>query len=241
MIFYFGSFNRLPQILKSPTRHHPRITDMRNLNQDTITQAVIARFANTPDPRLKEIINSLVQHLHAFAREVRLTEKEWEQGIDFLTRVGQKCDDKRQEFILLSDTLGLSMLTVAMNNDKPEGCTEATVVGPFHVEGAPHYEHGDDVGNGAVGQPCLVRGTVRGLDGKAIAGATMEVWQADADGLYDVQHPDYATEWRVPLSLYLGRVLPHPARRPSGRDVDCHQPPPLASSALAFHDHRRRL
>lgn len=164
---------------------------MRNLNQDTITQAVIARFANTPDPRLKEIINSLVQHLHAFAREVRLTEKEWEQGIDFLTRVGQKCDDKRQEFILLSDTLGLSMLTVAMNNDKPDGCTEATVVGPFHVEDAPHYEHGDDVANGAVGQPCLVRGTVRGLDGKPIAGATMEVWQADADGLYDVQHPDY--------------------------------------------------
>ena len=96
---------------------------MRNLNQDTITQAVIARLATTPDPRLKEILTSLVQHLHAFAREVKLTEEEWMQGIQFLTATGQKCDDKRQEFILLSDTLGLSMLTVAMNNGKPPGCT----------------------------------------------------------------------------------------------------------------------
>ncbi|MCJ0762095.1 intradiol ring-cleavage dioxygenase [Variovorax terrae] len=161
---------------------------MRNLNQDTITQAVIARFANTPDPRLKEIMTSLVQHLHAFAREVRLTEEEWSQGIGFLTATGQKCDDKRQEFILLSDTLGLSMLTVAMNNDKPQGCTEATVFGPFHVAGAPHYEHGDDVANGAKGEPCLVHGRVLGLDGRPVAGATIEVWQADADGHYDVQY-----------------------------------------------------
>jgi hydroxyquinol 1,2-dioxygenase len=103
---------------------------VRNLNQDTITQAVIARFAQTPDPRLKEIMTSLVQHLHAFAREVKLTEAEWMAGIQFLTATGQKCNDQRQEFILLSDTLGLSMLTVAMNNDKPAGCTEATVFGP---------------------------------------------------------------------------------------------------------------
>lgn len=110
---------------------------MRNLNQDNITQAVIASFAKTPDARLKEIMTSLVQHLHAFARDVKLTEEEWFQGIDFLTRCGHITDDKRQEFILLSDVLGLSMLTVAMNNDKPAGCTEATVFGPFHVEGAP--------------------------------------------------------------------------------------------------------
>jgi hydroxyquinol 1,2-dioxygenase len=161
---------------------------VRNLNQDTITQAVIARLANTPDPRLKEIMTSLVQHLHAFAREVKLTEGEWLQGIEFLTATGHQCDDKRQEFILLSDTLGLSMLTVAMNNDKPQGCTEATVFGPFHVEGAPHYAHGDDVGNGAAGAPCQVRGTVRGLDGKPVAGAVIEVWQADEQGKYDVQH-----------------------------------------------------
>jgi hydroxyquinol 1,2-dioxygenase len=163
---------------------------MRNLNQDTITQAVIARFAATPDARLKELMTSLVQHLHAFAREVKLTEAEWLAGIEFLTATGQKCDDKRQEFILLSDTLGLSMLTVAMNNDKPAGCTEATVFGPFHVEGAPHYGHGADVAHGAAGEPCIVRGRVLGLKGEAVAGAVVEVWQADAEGNYDVQYPD---------------------------------------------------
>jgi len=163
---------------------------MRNLNQDTITQAVLARFAGTPDARLKELMTSLVQHLHAFAREVKLTEAEWLAGIHFLTATGQKCDDKRQEFILLSDTLGLSMLTVAMNNDKPQGCTEATVFGPFHVEEAPHFENGADVANGAVGEPCVVRGRVLGLGGEAVAGAEIEVWQADAEGNYDVQYAD---------------------------------------------------
>ena len=163
---------------------------MRNLNQDTITQAVIARFAGTPDARLKELMTSLVQHLHAFAREVKLTEAEWLAGVEFLTATGRKCDDKRQEFILLSDTLGLSMLTVAMNNDKPQGCTEATVFGPFHVEGAPHFDNGADVANGAVGEPCVVRGRVLGLGGEAVAGAEIEVWQADAEGHYDVQYAD---------------------------------------------------
>jgi hydroxyquinol 1,2-dioxygenase len=160
---------------------------VRNLNQDTITQAVLARFADTPEPRLREIMTSLVQHLHAFAREVKLTEAEWFKGIEFLTRVGHQTDDKRQEFILLSDTLGLSMLTVAMNNDKPAGCTEATVFGPFHVEDAPTYQLGDDVANGAVGAPCQVSGHVRGLGGEAVADAEIEVWQADAEGRYDVQ------------------------------------------------------
>ncbi|TFY99977.1 intradiol ring-cleavage dioxygenase [Ramlibacter rhizophilus] len=165
---------------------------MRNLTQDNITQAVIARFADTPDPRLKEIMTSLVQHLHAFAREVRLTEAEWMRGIDFLTRAGHITDDKRQEFILLSDTLGLSMLTVAMNNDKPAGCTEATVFGPFYVEGAPEYDLGADVANGAAGIPCQVRGHVRGLGGEPVPGAQLNVWQADAEGTYDVQRPGLA-------------------------------------------------
>ena len=162
---------------------------MRNLNEHTITDAVVARLVDTPDPRTRYIVTSLVRHLHAFAREVRLTEAEWLRGIQFLTATGQKCDDKRQEFILLSDTLGLSMLTVAMNDDKPPGCTEPTVFGPFHVEGAPHYEHGDDVANGAKGEPCLVRCSVKGLAGEPVAGAAVEVWQADADGHYDVQLP----------------------------------------------------
>lgn len=161
---------------------------MRNLNQETITQAVIARLADTPDARLKEIMTSLVQHLHAFAREVKLTEAEWLKGIEFLTATGQICDEKRQEFILLSDTLGLSMLTVAMNNDKPQGCTEATVFGPFHVKGAPRYEHGDDVANGAAGEPCVVHGVIKDLDGHPVPGAIIEVWQSDAQGNYDVQY-----------------------------------------------------
>ena len=165
---------------------------MLNLNQDNITQAVIARFADTPDPRLKEIMTSLVQHLHAFARDVRLTEEEWLLGIDFLTRTGHITDEKRQEFILLSDVLGLSMLTVAMNNEKPAGCTESTVFGPFHVRGAPHYELGADVANGAKGIPCVVRGTVRGIDGEPVPGARLDVWQSDDDGLYDVQHKGLA-------------------------------------------------
>ncbi len=163
---------------------------MRNLDEHTITQAVLDRFSNTPDPRLKQIIFSLVQHLHDFARETRLTEEEWFEGIKFLTRAGHMTDDKRQEFILLSDTLGLSMLTVAMNNAKPAGCTEATVVGPFHVENAPHYKLGDDVGNGAIGAPCFVKGTIKGLSGEPVSGAHIEVWQSDEEGMYDVQKKD---------------------------------------------------
>jgi hydroxyquinol 1,2-dioxygenase len=163
---------------------------LRNLNHETITDAVLARQDQTADPRTKQIMNSLVRHLHDFAREVQLTEEEWFKGIQFLTRCGDITDDKRQEFILLSDVLGLSMLTVAMNNDKPAECTEATVFGPFHVEGAPHYELGADISNGAHGIPCLVRGTVRGPDGAPIPNARLDVWQSDSDGMYDVQYRD---------------------------------------------------
>ncbi|WP_395344983.1 intradiol ring-cleavage dioxygenase [Variovorax sp. UC122_21] len=161
---------------------------MRDVNQHSITAAVIDRLADTPDPRLKLVLTRLVEHLHAFAREVELTEAEWTKGIEFLTRTGQMCDDKRQEFILLSDTLGLSMLTVAMNHDKPLGCTEATVFGPFHVEGAPRYDNGADIANGAAGDPCEVSGTVRGVDGEPVPNAVLDVWQADATGHYDVQY-----------------------------------------------------
>ncbi|ACQ97669.1 6-chlorohydroxyquinol-1,2-dioxygenase [Burkholderia pseudomallei MSHR338] len=162
---------------------------MLNLNQDNITQAVTQTFANTSDVRLHEVITSLVRHLHAFARDVKLTEEEWEKGIEFLKQCGHITDEKRQEFILLSDVLGLSMLVVAMNNDKPVGCTEATVFGPFHVDGAPHYELGVDISNGARGIPCLVQGTVKGILGEPVPGAHIDVWQSDEDGLYDVQYP----------------------------------------------------
>ena len=161
---------------------------MRNLDAHTLTDAVLARHANADNPRLKTILTCLVKHLHAFAREVELTEPEWFEGIEFLTRCGHLTDDKRHELILLSDVLGLSMLTVAINNDKPPGCTEATVFGPFHVDGAPRYELGADIANGARGIPCEVRGSVRGLGGEPVAGAQLDVWQSDEDGLYDVQH-----------------------------------------------------
>lgn len=162
---------------------------MRNLDEDTITQAVLARHTDAADPRLREVMTSLVQHLHAFAREMRLTEDEWHAGIRFLTETGHITDDKRQEFVLLSDTLGLSMLVTAMNNRKPRACTEATVLGPFHVDHSPAFELGDDVANGARGEPCFVRGRVYSADGSPIPYAKLQVWQADADGMYDVQYP----------------------------------------------------
>lgn len=166
---------------------------MQNLNEATITQAVIAQIARTPDARLKQVLTSLVMHLHDFARDVALSEDEWMTAIRFLTRTGQTCSDKRQEFILLSDTLGLSTLVMAMNNRKPTGCTESTVFGPFHVEDAPEFALGADVANGAKGEPCFVSGVIRGLDGRPVPHARVEVWQADEDGFYDVQYADVDT------------------------------------------------
>jgi hydroxyquinol 1,2-dioxygenase len=172
---------------------------MRNLDENTITDAVLARHAESANPRLKEIMTSLVTHLHAFARDVRLTESEWESAILFLTEAGHITDDNRQEFILLSDTLGLSTLVTAMANAKPEGCTEATVFGPFFVDGAPVYVNGDDIANGASGEPCHVSGRIRGLDGAPVENAKIEVWQADSDGLYDVQRDSDALRARAVL------------------------------------------
>jgi hydroxyquinol 1,2-dioxygenase len=163
---------------------------MLNLDENTITTEAIRRLAGTKDARFKEIMTALTRHVHDFAREVKLTEEEWMQGIEFLTAVGQKCDDKRQEMILLSDTLGLSMLVVALNHKKPAGCTEATVFGPFHTDKAADFNNGDDLGGGAPGQPAFIRGAIKGLDGRPVAGATIDVWQADGDGIYDVQYTD---------------------------------------------------
>jgi hydroxyquinol 1,2-dioxygenase len=148
---------------------------MIDLNQDSITQAVMERHATAGSPRLQLLMTLLVQHLHAFARESRLTEEEWQIAIDFLTSVGQTCDAKRQEFILLSDTLGLSTLVTALNHHQPAGCTEATVLGPFYVDNAPAMPLGADIANGAKGEPCFVRGTVLRDDGQPVAGAEMHV------------------------------------------------------------------
>lgn len=160
---------------------------METIDEHTITQAVLRRFDGCDDARLKQIFCALVQHLHDFVREVRLTEAEWMEGIRFLTATGQMCDDKRQEFILLSDTLGISMLTVAMNHAAPEAATESTVFGPFHTDDAPRLPQGADIAAGAPGRPLDVDVIVTALDGTPVAGAEVDVWQADEDGLYDVQ------------------------------------------------------
>lgn len=174
---------------------------IQNLDELSITQAVLDRQSKTTHPRLNEIMSSLVRHLHDFARDTKLTEQEWDVAIQFLTEVGHMCSDKRQEFILLSDALGLSTLVTAQNHRKPQGCTEATVFGPFHVSDAPVYELGADVSNGMKGEPCFVSGTITGIDGKAIPNAKIEVWQADQEGFYDVQNPE--------LKNYQGRGVLH--------------------------------
>jgi protocatechuate 3,4-dioxygenase beta subunit len=164
--------------------------------EQAVTDEVVASFAATKDERLKEIVESLTRHLHGFAREVRLTQEEWDAGIGFLTRVGHITDDRRQEFILLSDVLGLSMLTVGINAPASEHATQSTVFGPFFVEGAPEVPLGGDIAFGAKGNPCWVTGHVRGVDGTPIAGAHIEVWEADEDGFYDVQYPGDVTAAR---------------------------------------------
>jgi len=164
---------------------------MRQFTAENLTDAVIARHKDAQDPRFKQIMTSLIKHVHAFAREVELTEEEWFEGIKFLTATGHKSDDKRQEFILLSDVLGLSMLTVALNHRMPAGATEATVLGPFFVHGAPEFGHGADLTQGAKieGEPTWVAGRVLSVAGQPIAGAKLDVWQARANGVYDIQDP----------------------------------------------------
>ncbi len=164
--------------------------------EQAVTDEVVASFDATVDLRLREIMQSLTRHLHGFARDVRLTSAEWEAAIGFLTRVGHITDDRRQEFILLSDVLGLSMLTVGINTTASAGATESTVFGPFFVADAPHIELGGDIAHGASGTPCWVSGTVSGTDGTPITGARIDVWEADEDGLYDVQYPGHRVAGR---------------------------------------------
>jgi hydroxyquinol 1,2-dioxygenase len=160
-----------------------------DFTEETSADAVAASFDAAPD-RLRTVLVSLVRHLHAFAREVRLTGDEWETAVEFLTATGQTCDDTRQEFILLSDVLGVSMLVDAINNSRPAGATPSTVLGPFHVVESPPRELGADIAPGTGGEPCLVTGRVVGTDGGPLPGALVDVWQADDEGFYDVQRPD---------------------------------------------------
>jgi hydroxyquinol 1,2-dioxygenase len=179
-----------------PGRGAPGVPAGQQARERELVELVTASFRKTEDPRLRQLMEALVAHLHAFLREVRLTEEEWQQAIAFLTATGHMTDDRRQEFILLSDVLGASMQTIAINNEAYAHATEATVFGPFFVDGSPEIEAGGDISGGATGEACWVEGTVTGTDGRPVAGARIEVWQADADGFYDVQYDDDRTAAR---------------------------------------------
>jgi hydroxyquinol 1,2-dioxygenase len=167
---------------------------MRNFDEHNLTEAVLERVGNAADPRARQISEALVRHLHAFIREVEPSFEEWQRGIEFLTEVGHMCTDTRQEFILLSDTLGASMLVDAISHRLAAGATETTVLGPFYVENAPAQPLGADISGGAPGTPMFVTGTVKSADGQPLAGATIDTWHSDQDGYYDVQHYDEGGE-----------------------------------------------
>ena len=167
----------------------------RYFTEAASVEAVNARMGPAVDRRLGDVMASLVKHLHAFVKEVQLSQAEWAIAIDFLTKTGQICTDERQEFILLSDVLGVSMLVDAINNRRPARATENTVLGPFHVDNAPIRAMGADICLDGKGETCLFEGTVTDLHGNPIAGACVDVWSDNADGFYDVQQPDIQPKW----------------------------------------------
>lgn len=195
---------------------------MEHMTEDGLTEVVLGRLEATPDPRLKEIMQSLVRHLHAFAKDVRLTDEEWFAGIQFLTKTGHMCDDVRQEFILLSDTLGFSSLIDLINHSDVEAlATEPTILGPFYVPESPARANGESmVEYDDGGEPTVLRGVVSGPDGTPIAGATVDVWQNAATGFYAVQQPEeqpatnlrgkYTTDENGYYEIVTVRPVPYP-------------------------------
>jgi hydroxyquinol 1,2-dioxygenase len=161
-----------------------------DFTEETAADAVVESFAATADPRLRELLSSLVRHLHAFVRDAEPTIAEWQRAIDFLTATGHKCDHERQEFILLSDVLGVSMLVETINNRKTGGATESTVLGPFHMVTSPRRALGDTIDLVGTGPQCVLAGRVLSADGTPLPGAELDVWQANDRGFYDVQQPD---------------------------------------------------
>jgi hydroxyquinol 1,2-dioxygenase len=162
---------------------------MQLVTEQNITELAKQRWATAHDERTRELLTGLVQHLHDFAREVRLTEAEWMAAVQWLTRTGQISDEKREEFILASDVLGLSMLVVQLNHRFDPAATPATVLGPFHIDGSPERGYAEDMSEGLPGVPLFISGTVRSLDGTPVGGAVLDVWQADEDGAYEAQLP----------------------------------------------------
>lgn len=161
-----------------------------DITEDTVTDAVVEAMGPSTSPRLAACLEAVVRHLHAAVREVEPTLAEWGAAVDWLTRTGQKCDDTRQEVVLMSDVLGISALVENINHRKVAGATEATVLGPFHMVSSPHRENGDSIDLVGGREPCVVVGRVLSVTGQPVVGATVDVWQADEDGFYDVQRPD---------------------------------------------------
>jgi hydroxyquinol 1,2-dioxygenase len=168
--------------------------------EEELVARVVQSFANCSDARLRLLMQALTRHVHAFIREVRLTEDEWSAAIRFLTEAGDITDDQRQEFILLSDVLGASMQTITVNHQAVGDATEATVLGPFHTEQAPEIEQGGDITGGASGMPCWVEGVVTDVEGRPVPHARIEVWEADDRGRYDVQYGDDRVAARAHLT-----------------------------------------
>ena len=173
------------------------ISAEQTAREQQLVAEVLASFERTEDARLKYLLQTLTKHLHAFLREVRLSEAEWNAAIKFLTDAGHITSGSRQEFVLLSDVFGASMQVVGMNNPEYRNATEATVFGPFFVEGSPEIALGEDMAFGAAGEPCYVTGSIRGVTGEPVSDALVEVWEADEDGFYDVQYDDGHTAARA--------------------------------------------
>lgn len=226
------------------TTEIPTISEAQNEVEERLIRNVLTSFEDCQDARLKELMQKLVVHLHAFVRDVRLTEEEWNTAISFLTEVGHITDDKRQEFILLSDVLGLSMQTINVNNEAYGNATEATVFGPFFVDDAPLIDNGGDIAGGAPGQPCWVEGTVKDTEGNPVSGARIEVWEADDEGFYDVQHTDGRVYGRAHLFSdsngeyrFWGLTptpYPIPHDGPVGRMLESTGRSPMRASHLHF-------
>ena len=160
---------------------------MTYVTETNITDIVLDRWNAVPEPRLRQIMQSMVKHLHGFVRDIEPTEQEWLAAIEWLTRTGQMSTDKRQEFILASDVVGVSMLIDCINHRLAGGATPTTVTGPFHIHDSPELADGADIARGAPGEPCFIVGKVRDLQGNPVRGATLDIWQADGEGLYDTQ------------------------------------------------------
>lgn len=209
-----------------------------------VTAAVVDSFRGTPDPRLRELLQGLVRHLHGYVRELRPTIKEWEYAVEFLTAVGQKCDPTRQEFILLSDVLGISMLVETVNDQS--GGTESTVLGPFHVVDSPSRVSGDNVDCIGAGTPCVVSLRVTSVDGGPLAGASVDVWQCNEDGFYDVQQPGIQPlgngrglfrtddEGRLWFRTVVPSHYPIPTDGPVGRLLDTSKRHPYRPAHIHF-------